>query len=315
MAETLTGLPVEGSSEMIEAERRFTDGKRQWSEPCKVRGFRDPMAQACLDRIRDDELIQALGRGRGVNRTETTPLDVLVIGDGFLSLPVHTAAGAWDAMTKRDVIEEQLALGGIAYDRASAAFTAYGTKLSTSQDAAKKVFTRLGDIPLLEPYRALSPSSMALIRLRRDKHAPCWTEALIDLAQHPDPRAAIEAQLGQLAVFEVIEAPQAPSMRGKAIPAPAPVPVSTVQESLPEPPHAPLKRLVILPPDRQIRSPMLAEYVARRGQDNLSPRRFSPRSYSIVSAGRPFLIWKERLGPILSDVLPSPPSADMAAFA
>jgi putative DNA primase/helicase len=313
MAETLTGLPVEGRSEMIDAERRFTDGKRQWSEPRKVRGFRDPMAQACLDHIRDDDLIQALGRGRGVNRTEATPLDVLVIGDGFLSLPVHNAAGAWADMTKRDVIEEQLALGGIAYAGAKAAFTIYGTALRKSLDAVKQALHRLGDIPLLEPYRALSPSPMALVRLKRDKRAPCWTEALIDVAQHPDLRAAIEAQLGPLAAFDVIEAPQAPSMQGKE--APAPAPVSTMQESLPEPTHAPPKRLVMLPPDRQIKSPMLAEYAARRGQDDLPPRRFRPRSYWLVSAGRPFLMWKERLGAVLSDALPRPPASGIVACA
>ena len=123
-----------------------------------------------------------------------------------------------------------------------------------------------------------------------------------------DLRVIAEAQLGELAAFEVIESP---SMQGKE--APAPAPVSTMQESLPEPTHAPPKRLVMLPPDRQIKSPMLAEYAARRGQDNLPPRRFRPRSYWIVSAGQPFLIWKERLGAILSDVLPRPSDLGMAA--
>lgn len=247
-AETLTGLPVEGGSEMIEAERVFTDGNRQWPETCKVRGFRDPMAQACLDHIRDDELIQALGRGRGVNRTETDPLDVLVIGDGFLSLPVRNAAGAWADMLKRDLIEEQMALGGIAYLGAKAAFTAYGTTLWQSSDAAKKAFQRLGDIPLLDTYRALSPSSLALIRLRRDKRAPGWTEALIDLVQHPDPQAAIEAQLGKLAAFEVMDMPHIPA------------------HTMPEPTHAPPKRLVILPTEKQIKSRVMSVWLTDRTQ-------------------------------------------------
>ena len=313
MAETLTGLPVEGGSEQIEAQRLWRDDRGQWTETTQVRGFTDPMAQACLKAVRDADLMQALGRGRGVNRTEADPLDVLVIGDGFLSLPVHNAAGAWADMTKRDVIEEQLALGGIAYAGAKAAFYAYGTTLFTSQDAVKKALQRLGDIPLIDTYREMSPSPMAQVRLKRSKRAPDWTEALIDLAQHPDPRAGIEAQLGALAAFEVIEAPQLPSMQGKE--APAPAPVSTMQESLPEPTHAPPKRLVMLPPDRQIKSPMLAEYAARRGQDDLPPRRFRPRSYWLVSAGRPFLMWKERLGAVLSDALPRPPASGIVACA
>ena len=128
-----------------------------------------------------------------------------------------------------------------------------------------------------------------------------------------DLRAIAEAQLGELAAFEVIQAPQAPSMQGKETPAPAPV--SSMQESLPAPTHAPPKRLVMLPPDRQIKSPMLAEYVARRGQDDLPPRRFQPRSYWLVSAGRPFLMWKERLGAVLSDALPRPPASGIVACA
>lgn len=115
-----------------------------------------------------------------------------------------------------------------------------------------------------------------------------------------DLRAIAEAHLRELVAFAVIEAP---------------APVSTMQESLPEPTHATPKRLVMLPPDRQIKSPMMAEYAARRGQDDLPPRQFRPRSYWLVSAGRPFLIWKERLGSVLSDVLPRPPAAGMAACA
>jgi len=218
-AETLTGLPVEREAQEIAVERLFTDGCRQWGNPCNVRGFSDQMAQACLDRIRDAELIQAIGRGRGVNRTEADPLDVLVIGDGFLPFAVHDAAGAWDAMPKRNVIGAQIELGGIAYAGAAAAFAAYGKALSPSQDALKTEIRRLGDIPLLGSYRALSPSPMTLIRLRRDKRAPSWTEALVDLAQHPDPRSAIEAQLGELAAFEVVPCPEQeqPSAEGKKL--------------------------------------------------------------------------------------------------
>lgn len=289
MAETLTGLPVEGVSEQIEAQRLWRDDRGQWTETTQVRGFTDPMAQACLKAVRDADLMQALGRGRGVNRTEADPLDVLVIGDGFLSVPVHNAAGAWADMTRRDVIEGQLALGGIAYAGAKAAFYAYGTTLFTSHDAVKKALQRLGDIPLIDTYREMSPSPMALVRLKRSKRAPDWTEALIDLAQHPDPRAGIEAQLGELAAFEVIEAPQLPSMQGKE--APAPAPVSTMQESLPEPTHAPPKRLVRLPPDRQIKSSMLAAWLAERLSGDLPASYRQGSRWKVPKGeGRPWLV-------------------------
>lgn len=276
MAETLTGLPVEGGFAQIEGQRRWRDDRGEWTETAQVRGFTDPMAQACLEAVRDADLMQALGRGRGVNRTEAEPLDVLVIGDGFLSVPVHNAAGAWADMTRRNVIEEQLGQGGIAYAGAAAAFTAYGTRLFTSHDAVKKALQRLGDIPLIDTYREMSPSPMALVRLKRSKRAPDWTEALIDLAQHPDPRAGIEAQLGELAAFEVIEAPQT---------------VSTMQESLPEPTHAPPKRLVMLPPERQIKSPMLAAWLSERLSDDLPASYRGGSRWKVPKGdGRPWLV-------------------------
>ena len=303
-AETLTGLPVEGSSEqmeLIEAQRLWRDDQGQWTETTKVRGFTDPMAQACLEAVRDADLMQALGRGRGVNRTEADPLDVMVIGDGFLSLPVHNAAGAWADMTKRDVIEEQLVLGGIAYAGAKAAFYAYGTELSSSHDAVKKALQRLGDIPLIDTYREMSPSPMALVRLKRDKRAPDWTEALIDLAQHPDARAGIESQLGELVAFEVIEAPAQSHERD----------IPLTQGKQPAPPKASMqaKRLVILPDAEQIDSPLMAERIAQRGKPatGFEQPRHRPQSLFRVICGQAFLIWTRRKGQELAELIAGQP--------
>lgn len=91
-----------------------------------------------------------------------------------------------------------------------------------------------------------------------------------------DLRAIAEAQLGELAAFELVDAPE---------------PVSTMQESLPEPTHAPPKRLVILPPERQFKSPILAAWLSGRLSGDL------PASYRRGSkwkvpkgGGRPWLV-------------------------
>jgi putative DNA primase/helicase len=204
-AETLTGLPVENRSEMMQSQRLYMDGAQQWAEPCEVRGYPDPVAQACMEAIRDAELVQAIGRGRGVNRSAQTPLDILVIGDGLLPFAVHDASGTWAAIKKRDFIEDQLEAGGIAYVGSGAAFAAYGTALSPSEPALRKEIERLGDIPLIGSYRGLSPSPLGVFRLKRNKRAPVWTAVYIDMGQHANPRAIAEAQLGPLAMFEVVE--------------------------------------------------------------------------------------------------------------
>ena len=91
-----------------------------------------------------------------------------------------------------------------------------------------------------------------------------------------DPRAVAEVRLGELAAFEVVQAPE---------------PVSTMQETLPEPTHALPKRLVRLPPGRQIKSSMLAAWLAERLSGDL------PASYRRCSRwkvpkgdGRPWLV-------------------------
>ncbi|MCP3658114.1 MAG: DEAD/DEAH box helicase family protein [Herbaspirillum sp.] len=311
MAETLTGLPVEGGFAQIEGQRRWRDDRGEWTETTQARGFTDPMGQACLEAVRDADLMQALGRGRGVNRTEADPLDVLVIGDGFLSVPVHNAAGAWADMTRRNVIEEQLGQGGIAYAGAAAAFTAYGTRLFTSHDAVKKALQRLGDIPLIDTYREMSPSPMALVRLKRSKRAPDWTEALIDLAQHPDPRAGIEAQLGALAAFEVIDAPtqslerEVPlTMGSHATPSKQGKQLSSVQEN-PAPKATMQAKLIVLPDAEQIDSPLIRDRIAQ--PDEKPRRRNRPVGFWQVIAGQPFLIWTRRTGQDLAALIDRQP--------
>ncbi|NCU19441.1 hypothetical protein EOM89_01600 [Candidatus Falkowbacteria bacterium] len=109
-----------------------------------------------------------------------------------------------------------------------------------------------------------------------------------------DPRARAEAQLGELAAFEVIDAPP---------------PVSSTQESpsdclnaVKAPSHEreqpPPKRLVMLPPAEQIDSPLMAERIAARGKPGTGYERprHKPLSHYAVIAGQSFLIWTRRAG-------------------
>ena len=49
----------------------------------------DPVAEAIRWSICEGELIQAIGRGRGVNRTAETPLEIDLLTDAVLPLTIH----------------------------------------------------------------------------------------------------------------------------------------------------------------------------------------------------------------------------------
>ena len=78
--------------------------------------------------------MQIVGRGRGVNRTEMDPLDVLVLTDAPLPIPVaHTLQAADLAPNLADLM---LAAAGVVFDNAADASTAY-PHLWATRNAAK----------------------------------------------------------------------------------------------------------------------------------------------------------------------------------
>lgn len=60
----------------------------------KVTQHQDPHAEILRAAVCDDEIIQAIGRGRGKNRTANTPLQVQVLADVALPL-LHDRVIAW----------------------------------------------------------------------------------------------------------------------------------------------------------------------------------------------------------------------------
>ena len=52
----------------------------------------------------EGELIQAIGRGRGVNRTSATPLDIDILADVVLPITV-SEAHRWDEVEASEIVE------------------------------------------------------------------------------------------------------------------------------------------------------------------------------------------------------------------
>jgi len=166
----------------------------------------DETVERIRQRIAEGEVMQAIGRGRGVNRTAADELEVLVLSDAVLPVPVDDFLP--DEVTKPEPADLMLAEDGIAYQDAVAAAAAHPS-LWASAEAARKALQRQRCGTFW--YKGLSiPNCPALPRAvtvayRRAGQGQRQAQATVDLRIHPDPRAALEQSLGPLAFFDIIE--------------------------------------------------------------------------------------------------------------
>jgi putative DNA primase/helicase len=175
----------------------------------------DELCERIRWRICVGEIIQAVGRGRGVNRTEATPLDVMILTDVPLPVPVDEFLS--DDAVKANPFDLMLAEGGVAfYDGSSAAEaypslwrTAEAARMALQRERTERVTQdpnsvtnayneydigkRYADLPLCPPVRFKRAGS------RRHEEMAIYDPRVVS-----DPRAAIEDMLGELAMFEIV---------------------------------------------------------------------------------------------------------------
>jgi hypothetical protein len=120
-----------------------------------VRTHTDAQAEALRAAICDDEVIQAIGRGRGVNRTQADPLEVHVLADVALPL-VHDRLSCWE-IEAPDILQRML-LVGIAVDSPADA-SALHPSIFSSVEQAKSAFRRAFkcQTPVEGSYRGNDP--------------------------------------------------------------------------------------------------------------------------------------------------------------
>lgn len=209
LAEALTGRAVEH----LEGWYGRGDGVRHTATAGAVSieadRHPDPIAEAIRWQVCEGELVQIIGRGRGVNRAEDDPLDVLVLTDSPLPVPVSATIQAADlAPSPADLM---LATGGVVFENPADASAAY-PQLWANRDAAKKSLQRwraewagrpeVGDIPLIESIiRGLSPTSSVLDRIAYQpagagkSSSVAWVDSLLV----PNSSDWLTARLGVLA--------------------------------------------------------------------------------------------------------------------
>ena len=190
-------------------------------------GHQDDAAEMIRHRICEGEVEQAIGRARGVNRTAADPLDVYLLSDVALNIPVDTFLDPED-VTAPSPLDLMLGEGGIAFADGTAASAGYPS-LWRNPNAAKVAFHRQRSVTLpkedssLGNVTLLDTDTTGLTALTFQKAgAGCKPQiAWFDPVSVPDPRPFIEANIGPLAFCEV----RPPAAQVEAEPDPDIVPV------------------------------------------------------------------------------------------
>lgn len=166
----------------------------------------DPVAEACRWQICEGEMIQAFGRGRGVNRTAETPLDIDILANVCLPVTVNEVA-QWSPPCEA----VEMAADGVILDSGADMALAWPS-VWPSADAARKWASRRAVDPrhsVTEPYRDLSyigiRHAVVPFRYQRPGERQKWRTGAYDPATVPDIRAWLTQRLGEIAGFEAGE--------------------------------------------------------------------------------------------------------------
>ena len=182
---------VAGTTELTEADRHP-----------------DPLAEALRWQIAEGQLLQIIGRGRGVTRTAENPLEVLVLCDLALPLPITATLSAEDLTL--GPAEQMLLEAGVALENPAHAFRSF-PGMWASAEATRKAFqrTRSGTIPYYYSLIWDCPTPLRAVTYRLTGAGQKDTVAWVDPAVMPDLLGWIEQRLGPLAFVDV--APGTPS--------------------------------------------------------------------------------------------------------
>ena len=176
---------------------RLADGR---TAPLSTEFHVDPIAEAVRWSICEGELIQAVGRGRGVNRTADTVLEIDLLTDVVLPVTVD-ALVPWSDLkpTRRDL----MALSGIVLENA-ADMAACFPDLWATADAARQDRSRsVTNCYYRDLYNSQMSHSSVDVTYRPTGPGHRARTARVDLNRIPDPEVWLTNRLGRLASFEI----------------------------------------------------------------------------------------------------------------
>jgi hypothetical protein len=154
----------------------------------------DPLAEAVRWQVCEGELIQAVGRGRGVNRTAETALDIDILADVVLPLEVDRVA-EWVAPGKETEMEAEGVRLSSPTDMAKAWPAVWASPEAANQ--WKKAEQRVESL-YIDPSKGKPPCA----RYQLPGDGQKWKDVWYTPGVIPDMRGWLEARLGPLAGFE-----------------------------------------------------------------------------------------------------------------
>ena len=218
LATALTGrVPAPNPEEagwwypMVERRVRLADDR---TAPLAMEEHADPIAEAVRWSICEGELIQAMGRGRGVNRTAETVLEIDLMTDVVLPVTVD-ALVAWSDLrpTRRDL----MALSGIVLENA-ADMAACFPELWPSADAARQDRSRsVTNCYYRNFYNSQMSHSSAEVTYRPAGPGHRARTARVDLSRIADPEAWLTNRLGPLTQCDIAAPPAGQAHRRERI--------------------------------------------------------------------------------------------------
>ncbi len=193
--------------ERADAVREMADGSTVQADADR---HPDPVAEMVRWQVAEGQLVQIVGRGRGVRRTEANPVHVLALVDAPLPMPLAGALEAADV--EPGPSDLMLAEGGVVLANARHAWTAY-PDLWPSHNAADLAMRRSPSFPYksisIRERRTPRQDGSGLVEVAYQvagagqKPAKGWYDPLL----RPDPAAFLTARLGKLAWVKVGDVP------------------------------------------------------------------------------------------------------------
>jgi hypothetical protein len=236
MAETIFGQKVERLASgawypKMPVGRLMVDGTGR-----RALAYRhpDPLAETVRFAICEGELVQAVGRGRGVRRTADAPLAVWILTDVPLPIPVD-ALTTWKELCDHGLLALLAANGVVPLDYAGIEMALsqlfgdnaklknwlqYRPEIRAKLNKMRKTARETGVIDVCEfggiSYRESYIGDSAKLAAYSYRRAGSRQSnlVLVDDAMHDDPRAATEAVLGPLDGFRpAVDMPHRRSQR------------------------------------------------------------------------------------------------------
>lgn len=210
MAAAITGQPVI-AGKVVKQDREIRPG-----HPIQCLTYTTPEAEMVRQAVTEAAVVQAVGRARGVNRTKDCPVEVYLILDDTVVPGQRVDEVVELADIEPGAIDHMIARG-LVPQFPTDALRLY-PHLFSSRSAAKMAYRRAGLRMQRGPDGLNVVTSLNRnISIKGCDHVPCVAFlyqpvgrgqlprfCIADPAKVLDPRAALEAVLGPLALFEVL---------------------------------------------------------------------------------------------------------------